>query len=83
MQFQTLHQHFCKSQAQFKSIATLWLLPKVRKSFENMLMTPAGFTSPSNAALGGAVTIQTADPVLVTLPRALLETALTAAVRAG
>lgn len=55
----------------------------VQWSFENMLMTPAGFTSPSNAALGGAVTIQTADPVLVTLPRALLETALTAAVRAG
>lgn len=51
-------------------------------SFEQTLMTPAGFTSPSNAALGGGVAIQTDDPVLVTLPRALLETALTAAVRA-
>jgi len=45
-------------------------------------MTPNGFTSPSNAALGGQVAIQTDGPVLVTLPRPLLPTALQAAVRA-
>lgn len=52
-------------------------------SFEDKLMTPAGFTSPSNAALGGEVAITTDGPVFVTLPRTLLETALIAAVRAG
>lgn len=45
-------------------------------------MTPSGFTSPSNAALGGQVAIETDGPVLVTLPRLLLPTALQAAVRA-
>lgn len=50
-------------------------------NFTEMLMTPAGFTSPSNAAVGGIVTLQTDGPVLVTLPRAHLQTALKAAVR--
>lgn len=45
-------------------------------------MVPNGFISPSNAALGGQVVIQTDGPVLVTLPRLLLPTALQAAVRA-
>ena len=45
-------------------------------------MAPNGFISPSNAALGGQVVIQTDGPVLVTLPRLLLPTALQAAVRA-
>ena len=45
-------------------------------------MTPDGFTSPSNAALGGQVTIEADGPVLVTLPRALWQTAAQAAVRA-
>ena len=36
--------------------------------FNDQLMAMAGFTSPSNEALGGAVTLQTDAPVLVTLP---------------
>jgi thiamine pyrophosphokinase len=44
--------------------------------FSQMQMTMAGFTSPSNAALGGDVSITTDAPVLVTLPRAHLQTAL-------
>ncbi len=44
--------------------------------FSNTLMEMTGFTSPSNAALGGDVTIKTDAPVLVTLPRAQLATAL-------
>lgn len=44
-------------------------------------MAMAGFTSPSNAAIGGDVTIQTDAPILVTLPRAHLPTALKAVVR--
>jgi len=44
--------------------------------FSNTLMEMTGFTSPSNAALGGDVTIKTDAPVLVTLPRAQLAAAL-------
>ncbi len=51
-------------------------------NFSDTLMTPDGFTSPSNAAVGGDVAIETDGPVLVTLPRALLPTALQAASRA-
>ncbi len=51
--------------------------------FANQLMTPADFTSPSNAALGGEVTIDTDGPVLLTLPRMFLQIALKAAVREG
>ncbi len=54
----------------------------VRWPFAQRHMTPDGFTSPSNAALGGQVGIQTDGPVLVTLPRVLLPTAMQAAVRA-
>lgn len=50
--------------------------------FTQTLMTPTGFTSPSNAALGGDVQLQTDDAVLITLPSAFLETALIAAARA-
>ena len=50
--------------------------------FADTVMTPDGFTSPSNAALGGAVQVQTDGPVLITLPRKLLPIALKAAVRA-
>jgi thiamine pyrophosphokinase len=49
--------------------------------FPQTLMTMTGFTSPSNAAIGGDVTIQTDAPILVTLPRAHLPTALKAVVR--
>lgn len=51
-------------------------------SFADTVMTPDGFTSPSNSARGGAVQIQTDGPVLITLPRALLPIALKAASRA-
>ncbi len=51
-------------------------------SFADTLMTPAGFTSSSNAATGGEISIQTDGPVLITLPRAFLPTALKAAARA-
>ena len=57
-------------------------LSGVRWPFAKMLMAPAGFTSPSNVAVGGAVHLQTDGPVLVTLPRAHLQTALKAAARA-
>ncbi len=50
--------------------------------FADQMMTPNGFTSPSNAALGGDVTLTVDGPVLITLPRALLQTALQAVVRA-
>lgn len=50
--------------------------------FDDRRMQPTGFTSPSNAALGGPVICDVAGPVLVTLPRAHLTTALQAAVRA-
>lgn len=49
--------------------------------FSQTLMTMTGFTSPSNAAIGGDVTIQTDAPILVTLPRAHLPIALKAVVR--
>ena len=49
--------------------------------FTQTLMTMTGFTSPSNAATGGDVTIQTDAPILVTLPRAHLPIALKAVVR--
>ena len=51
-------------------------------SFRDQPMTLDGFTSPSNIAQGGAVTLTTSDPVLVTLPQAQLATALQAAARA-
>ena len=50
--------------------------------FRDQPMTLDGFTSPSNIAQGGAVTLTTSDPVLVTLPQAQLATALQAAARA-
>lgn len=49
--------------------------------FENQLMTPAGFTSPSNQVKDGVV-VETDGPVLITLPQACLPQALKAAVRA-
>ncbi|WP_234417076.1 thiamine diphosphokinase [Loktanella sp. Alg231-35] len=52
-------------------------------SFADQLMTPDGFTSPSNAASEEEVTITTDGPVLITLPQDCLQTALIAAVRAG
>lgn len=51
--------------------------------FTNQAMAASGFTSPSNAADGGDVVIKTDVPVLVTLPRAFLQSALQAASRAG
>jgi thiamine pyrophosphokinase len=51
-------------------------------NFADTLMSPSGFTSPSNAASGGDVTILADGPVVVSLPRALLPTAMQAAVRA-
>ena len=53
----------------------------LRWPFADTVMTPDGFTSPSNAALDGDVTIHTDGPVLITLPRAHLPVALTAAAR--
>jgi thiamine pyrophosphokinase len=49
--------------------------------FTETRMTMDGFTSASNAAIGGAVSIQTDGPVLVTLPRAFLPIAMQAAAR--
>lgn len=49
--------------------------------FTHQLMQMDGFTSPSNAALGGRVDLQTDAPVLVTLPRACLPAVVTAVVR--
>ncbi len=54
----------------------------VQWPFTAQRMAPDGFTSPSNAALGGQVTIETDGPVLVTLPRAFWQIAAQAAVRA-
>ncbi|EBA12729.1 thiamine pyrophosphokinase [Roseobacter sp. CCS2] len=54
----------------------------VQWPFDAQRMTPDSFTSPSNAASGGPVTMETDGPVLITLPRAHLQTALQAAVRA-
>ena len=51
--------------------------------FEDQPMSLDGFTSPSNAACGGLVTLTTSHPVLVTLPHQQLPVALKAAVRAG
>lgn len=50
--------------------------------FVDQPMQMGGFTSPSNAALGGKVTIAVDAPVLVTLPQAFLAVALQAVVRA-
>lgn len=50
--------------------------------FAKTAMRLDGFTSPSNAAVGGIVSIETDGPLLVTLPRALLPTAMQAAARA-
>lgn len=52
-------------------------------SFAETVMEPAGYISPSNAARGGIVEINTNGPVLITLPRVHLPTALQAAARAG
>ncbi len=52
-------------------------------SFADQAMSLDTFTSPSNAALGGRVTLTTTDPVLVTLPRAQLADAVKAVSRAG
>ena len=57
-------------------------LTGVKWSFCDQPMTLDGFTSPSNIAQGGTVTLTTSDPVLVTLPQAQLATALQAAVHA-
>ncbi len=54
----------------------------VRWPFAQTRMTPDGFSSPSNEATGGEVTIETDGPLLVTLPRDLLAVAMKAAVRA-
>ena len=53
----------------------------VQWPFSEEDMTLDGFTSPSNAASGGEVTIETNGPVLVTLPRPFLQTAVKAAAR--
>ena len=55
-------------------------LEGVRWSFTDKTMTLDGFTSPSNAALGGEIRLSTGAPCLVTLPRAQLAVALQAAV---
>ena len=52
-------------------------------SFTDQLMSPDGFTSPSNRVAAQKVSIVTEGPLLVTLPRAFLPTALQAVVRAG
>ena len=49
--------------------------------FDGQAMAPDGFTSPSNAASGGPVSLTTSAPVLVTLPREQLAVALQAVVR--
>ena len=49
--------------------------------FSQTLMAMSGFTSPSNAALGGDVVVRADAAVLVTLPRAHLATALKAVAR--
>lgn len=54
----------------------------LRWPFAQTRMRPDGFTSPSNEATGGNVTIETDGPVLVTLPRAHLAAAMKAVVRA-
>lgn len=46
--------------------------------FADQLMTPDGFTSPSNAASGGRVTVSADGPVLVTVPQAHLRAVLQA-----
>lgn len=61
--------------------AALVSLDGVVWPFSQTLMEMTGFTSPSNAVLGGDVTIKTDAPVLVTLPRAQLATALKVVVR--
>ena len=55
----------------------------LRWPFSRMRMTPDGFVSPSNAATGGMVTIETDGPILVTLPRTHLAIAMKAVVRDG
>jgi len=57
-------------------------LTGVTWSFRDQPMMLDGFTSPSNIAEGGMVTLTTSDPVLVTLPQAQLATALQVAARA-
>ena len=55
-------------------------LAGVQWPFEDQLMEMAGFTSPSNAALGGRVTLTSNAPVLLTLPQEFLPTLLQAVV---
>lgn len=50
--------------------------------FADQLMQMDGFTSPSNAATGGTVTIDADAPILVTLPWACLAVSLQAVARA-
>ena len=57
-------------------------LTGVEWPFADQIMTMASFTSPSNAALGGPVTIVTDAPILLTLPQACLPDVLQAIARA-
>ena len=63
-------------------LAATMTLAGVVWPFANQPVSMAGFTSPSNAALGGDVIIDTDAPVLITLPRACLATVLKSVVRA-
>ncbi|WP_375253870.1 thiamine diphosphokinase [Yoonia sp.] len=56
-------------------------LAGVQWPFADQPMEMAGFTSPSNAALGGDVTLMSDAPVLLTLPQEFLPTLLQAVVR--
>ncbi len=58
-------------------------LAGVKWPFADQLMQMDGFTSPSNEASGGQVTVDTDAPVLLTLPRACLAIALQSVVHAG
>lgn len=55
----------------------------LRWPLQEMVLHPAGRISSSNEAAGDAVLVQTDGPLLVTLPRAHLRSALQAAARAG
>ncbi|MEO1639220.1 MAG: thiamine diphosphokinase [Pseudomonadota bacterium] len=50
--------------------------------FADQAMSPDGFTSPSNAAIGGAVTVAADGPVLITVPQAHLPDVVQAVVPA-
>jgi thiamine pyrophosphokinase len=55
----------------------------VQWPFTDQVMTPVGFTSPSNAASEENIAITTDGPVVITLPQEHLQAALQAAARAG